>query len=88
MGVQYMLYMQELGKKRAAIYAAETEKERAFLEQMRELKKKQEKKIKQLEERVENEEYLVHLHDERLKKVRTAKKVVATLKGTGTSAFV
>jgi len=32
MGVQYMLYMQELGKKRAVIYAAETEKERAFLE--------------------------------------------------------
>ena len=47
---------------------------------MRELKKKQEKKIRELEERVENHEYLLHLHDERLKKVRTAKKVVATLK--------
>ena len=82
MGAQYMLYMQELAKKRAAIYAAEADKERDFLEKMRELKKKQDKKIKQLEERVENEEYLVHLHDERLKKVRTAKKVVATLKGT------
>ena len=77
-----MLYMQELAKKRAAIYAEESDKERGFLEKMRELKKKQEKKIKQLEERVESEEYLVHLHDERLKKVRTAKKVVATLKGT------
>ena len=41
-----MLYMQELAKKRAAIYAAEAEKERGFLEKMRELKKKQEKKIK------------------------------------------
>ena len=46
MGAQYMLYMQELAKKRAAIYAAEAEKERGFLEKMRELKKKQEKKIK------------------------------------------
>jgi RNase H-fold protein (predicted Holliday junction resolvase) len=49
---------------------------------MRELRKKQEKKIKELEDRVENEEYMVHLHDERLKKVRTAKKVVAALANT------
>jgi hypothetical protein len=46
MGAQYMLYMQELAKKRAAIYAEESDKERGFLEKMRELKKKQEKKIK------------------------------------------
>jgi hypothetical protein len=46
MGAQYMLYMQELAKKRAAIYAEEADKERGFLEKMRELKKKQEKKIK------------------------------------------
>ena len=39
---------------------------------MREMRTKQEKKIKQLEERVQQEEYLVHLHEERLKKVRMA----------------
>ena len=49
---------------------------------MREMRTKQEKKIKQLEERVQQEEYLVHLHEERLKKVRMAQTVVKNLKGT------
>ena len=66
MGVQYLLYLQELAKKRADLYALEFEKEQAHVVKMRELKRKQEKKIKELEARNSNSEYLEHLHDERL----------------------
>ncbi len=46
MGSQYLLYLQELAKKRAQLYQTEADKERSFIEKMRELKAKQEKKIK------------------------------------------
>jgi hypothetical protein len=49
---------------------------------MREMRDKQERKIKQLEERVANEEYLVHVHEQRLKKIRMAHTVVNNLKNT------
>jgi hypothetical protein len=51
MGVQYLLFLQELAKKRASLYQIEFEKEKAQIEKMRELKRKQELKIKELEER-------------------------------------
>ncbi len=43
---------------------------------LKEIKKKQENKIKELEKRVDQEEYMVHIHEERLRKVRVAKKLV------------
>lgn len=81
MGVQYLLFMQELAKKRAELYLREAERERASIEQMRELKRKQELKIRELETRNRNSEYLEQLHEDKLRKVRTAKKMVSTLTG-------
>jgi hypothetical protein len=39
LGVQYLLYMQELAKKRADLYALEASKEIASIEKMREMKR-------------------------------------------------
>jgi len=58
MGVQYLLFLQELARKRAEVYARETEKERTSIQYMKELKRKQELKIRELEARNRNSEYL------------------------------
>jgi hypothetical protein len=39
-GAQYLLFLTELAKKRATLYASEAEKERLNIAKMRELKKK------------------------------------------------
>lgn len=59
LGIQYLLYMQELAKKRAELYGAEGAKEKESIQKMRALKRQQEAKIRQLEERNANNEYLV-----------------------------
>ena len=79
MGAQYILYQQELAKKRALLFAQESEKETEQIEKMREMKRKQERKIQELERRIETNEYLIHVHDEKLKKMRsTSAKVGGT----------
>lgn len=40
LGIQYLLFLTELAKKRAELYKAEGEKEKVNIEKMRELKKK------------------------------------------------
>jgi hypothetical protein len=53
LGIQYLLYLQELAKKRALLYAQESAKEREMIVKLKEIKKKQENKIKELEKRVD-----------------------------------
>jgi len=68
MGVQYLLYLQELAKKQRDTKLVYSKYERDNAEKLKEFKSKQEEKLADLQRKNEHLDYLIWMHDEKLKK--------------------
>ena len=78
-----MLFLQELAKKKAEIYAQYGVYEKGNRDKLGEFRGKQEDKIKELERKRDHAEYMIHMYEDRLKKLRTTRKM-ATIGSTNT----
>ncbi|CDW75591.1 UNKNOWN [Stylonychia lemnae] len=74
LGVQYLLFLQELQKKKAEIHSQYSNYEKENAAKLKLFKKKQDEKIKDLERKNDHAEYMINIYEEKLKKLRHIKK--------------
>ena len=81
MGVQYLLYLQSLAKKRSDTHYVYTQYEKENCQKLREFKRKQEAKLKDLERKIDHADYLISAYDQKLKKIRAKSAIRPLVKG-------
>eukprot|EP00347_Sterkiella_histriomuscorum_P014863 403359236 len=74
LGIQYLLFLQELQKKKAQVNQQFSFYEKENIEKLKTFKQKQEAKLKELERKNDHAEYMINIYEEKLKKIRLSKK--------------